>query len=634
MSAQQDDTYPPIGDYAIVGDCHTAALVARDGSIDWYCPGRFDAAAVFCRLLDTRKGGFLGVAPVGRSDARRAYRGHTNVLETTFDAGGGRVRLTDFMPVGAGGRQLLRLVEGLAGEVDLEVAFKPTFDFARQPSQPSIVPGGAAAGAGGEQLILACGGVDSGFALDGAGAVRGRLRVRAGDRRWLALVAGAAGDRLDAPSPDACDAALARTSDFWERWAGTCTYHGPYREQVLRSALVLKLLIYEPTGAVVAAPTTSLPERIGGERNWDYRFSWLRDSSLILYALMTVGYADEAAGFIHWLERAIGSDPTQAPQIMYGIDGRRDLAEHTLDHLDGYRSSRPVRIGNAAATQRQLDIYGEVLAAAYLHYRRGGQRQGGTTAEAQPQPSAEAWPLFRGLVQRAAAHWHKPGNGIWEVRGPPRQFLYGKLMCWAALDRGVRLAQEHGLDAPVVDWQRTRDRIRAAILRQGYNAEIGAFTQAFGSTALDADALVIPRVGLLAPTDPRVTSTVELIRRQLTQDGLVYRYRTSDGLAGGEATFALCTFWLVEALALGGRLEEAGELFEHVLTYANDVGLLSEEIAPARRQLLGNFPQGFSHLAVIGAAVNLAKATKHGPEQEPQTEGERAGDASRAAASA
>jgi alpha,alpha-trehalase len=631
MSARQDGGYPPIGDYAIVGDCHTAALVARDGSVDWYCPGRFDAAAVFCRLLDARQGGFLGVAPVGRSNARRAYRGHTNVLETTFDADGGRVRLTDFMPVGAGGRQLLRLAEGLDGELDLEVTFKPTFDFARQPSPPSVVPGGATAGAGGEQLVLACRGLDPEFAPDGAGAVRGRLHVRAGDRRWLALRAGAAGDRLDPPSPDACDAALARTLAFWERWANACTYRGPYREQVLRSALALKLLIYEPTGAVLAAPTTSLPERIGGERNWDYRFSWLRDSSLILYALMTVGYANEAAEFIHWLERTVGSDPTRAPQIMYGIDGRRELAEHMLDHLDGYRSSRPVRIGNAAYTQRQLDIYGEVLAAAYLHYRRGRQRQGDTTAEARRQPSAEAWPVFRGLVQQAAEHWQEPGNGIWEVRGPPRQFLYGKLMCWAALDRGVRLAREHGLDAPVGDWQRTRAEIRDAILSQGYNAEIGAFTQAFGSTPLDADALVIPRVGLLAPTDPRVQSTVELIRRQLTQDGLVYRYRTSDGLAGGEATFALCTFWLVEALALGGRLEEAGELFEHVLTYTNDVGLLSEEIDPSRRELLGNFPQGFSHLAVIGAAVNLAKAAKHGPEQEPQTEAERAGDASQAA---
>ena len=639
------DRYPPISAYAVIGDCHSAALISRAGSVDWYCPGRFDAPAVFCRLLDAEKGGYLSIAPIGSCSVARRYRGPTNVLETTFTAGESRVRVTDLMPirqrtsgrrgedVGAANR-LLRLVEGLGGDGELELRFRPSFDYARAAAELRPSPGvGVVAEAAGRYLTLACPGFEPG--PDGAGGLRGRLRLRAGERRWVVLTDSADPERARAAlAPGNCAEELARTLDYWERWAASCTYRGPYREEVVRSALVLKLLTYEPTGAVVAAPTTSLPELIGGERNWDYRYTWLRDAALILYALMTVGYGEEASDFFEWLDRAAAAGAGRPPRILYTIDGGSDLPELTLEHLEGYRGSRPVRVGNAAVEQEQLDIFGEVLRAAYLHYRRGGDtREAGQTGvpEERRRPPEETWALLRGLVGQAAERWQEPGHGIWEVRGGPRPFLYGKLMCWAALDCGIRLAKEHGLDAPLDRWRRTRDAIRRAILERGFDARRRAFTQAFGSTALDAGALAIPRIGFLPATDPRVRSTVERIRTELTRGGLVYRYRTDDGLPGDEATFALCTFWLVDALALGSRLDEAHDLFDRVLGHANDVGLLAEEIDPESGALLGNFPQGFSHLALIGSAVNLAKAAKHGAEDRPETEAERAGRAHRAA---
>lgn len=647
MGSNPNSLYAPISDYALVGDCHSAALIARDGSVDWFCPGRFDAPAVFCRLLDADNGGYLRTAPTGSFSVERRYRGLTNVLETTFSVEGGRVRATDLMPihqrssdrqgydVGTSHR-LLRRLECLEGEVELAVDFKPTFDYARAHTE--VEPrkeGGAIAHAGGSYLTLACSGTN--LESDGHGGLSGRLRLGAGKQCWVVLTHAQGPDRgEEALVPVRCEEQLARTLEYWENWAERCTYRGPYRDYVLRSALVLKLLTYEPTGAVVAAPTTSLPERLGGERNWDYRYTWLRDSSLIMYALLTIGYGNEAGDFIHWLEQAVGSNPTRTPQIMYGIDGRRQVPEQILDHLEGYRGSRPVRIGNAAADQRQLDIFGEVLRAAALHYRHESNAHEGWNANgsAQHRPTDEVWDLLRELVDRAAEHWGESGSGIWEVRGGPQPFLYGKLMCWAALDCGLRLAREHGLQAPLDRWQRIREEIRRGILERGYDTDIGAFTQAFGSSTLDASALVIPRIGFLPPTDSRFQSTVEQIRRQLTRDGLVYRYRTQDGLAGGEGTFTLCTFWLVDALALGGRLDEARELFERTVGFANDLGLLAEEIDPENSEQLGNFPQGFSHLALIGAAVNLAKAARHGPEHQAETEGERAGRAGRAASGA
>ncbi|MBV9328599.1 MAG: glycoside hydrolase family 15 protein [Chloroflexi bacterium] len=635
--------YPAIDDYALIGDCHTAALIARNASIDWFCPDRFDAPAVFCRLLDSERGGFLRTTPNGTYSVERRYDGSTNVLLTTFSGDGGRLRVTDLMPVHArksdghgydvgSSHRILRRLECLDGALDIQLEFKPTFNYARAATGIDLRQHGVIAAADEQYLTLACT-TDCDFTRE-EGTVWATVRLGAGEACWVVLTSADDPDRAEeALSPVNCDQQLTRTLQYWHQWADRCTYQGRYRDVVLRSALVLKLLTYEPTGAVVAAPTTSLPENVGGERNWDYRFTWLRDASLILYALLTIGYGEEAADFTHWLERTIGSDPTRRPQIMYGIDGRNQLTEYCLEHLSGYRDSRPVRVGNAAAEQRQLDIFGEVLRAAALHYRRGDEAaDDGHALGARPRPpSNEDWSLLRDLVDRAAEHWDENGNGIWEVRGGPQPFLYGKLMCWAALDSGIRLAGEFHLDAPRDRWQKTRDEIRSAILQRGYDTSIGAFTQAFGSSALDATALVIPRIGFLPPTDPRVQSTVEQIRKRLSKDGLVYRYRTKDGLAGGEGTFTLCTFWLVDALALGGRLDEARKLFEHTLAYANDVGLLAEEIDPGARGLLGNFPQGFSHLALIGAAVNLAKAAAHGSEDEPETESDRASRASRAA---
>ena len=636
--------YPPIADYGLIGDCHTAALIARDTSIDWYCPGRFDAPAVFCRILDADHGGYLKSAPSGSFSVERRYRDDTNVLETTFSADGGRVRVTDLMPVHkrssdhegydvGSSRRILRHLEGLEGEVELAIEFKPAFDYGRAHTRVETCRGGGAiAHADGRFLTLGCSGLQLEWHRE---VLSGRLRLRAGEQRWIVLThTDNHRDARHALHPTDCEQQLERTLQYWQEWANKCSYRGAYRDLVVRSALVLKLLTYEPSGAVVAAPTTSLPENIGGERNWDYRYTWLRDSSLILYGLLTIGFGDEAADFTHWLERTIGSDPTRRPQIMYGIDGRRQLPEEVVDKLEGYRGSRPVRIGNAAAEQRQLDIFGEVLRAAALHYRRGSDapHEGKTAQHHHGQgPSADAWSVLRELVDRAADHWSESGSGIWEVRGGPQPFLYGKLMCWAALDAGLRMAHHFDLDAPVKHWKSVREQICRAILERGYDEHMGAFTQAFGSSTLDATALVIPRIGFLPPTDSRVRSTVDRIKQHLSKKGLVYRYRSQDGLAGGEGTFTLCSFWLVDALALGGQLDEARSLFERVAGYANDLGLLAEEIDPESGEQLGNFPQGFSHLALIGAAVNLAKAASHGAEQQAESEDDRAGRASQAA---
>lgn len=533
MAIPIQDGYRPIGDYAIIGDAHTAALVSRDGSIDWCCWPHFDSPAVFCRLLDARRGGHFQIAPTTPYRASRTYIGATNVLATTFHIESGQVRLTDFMPAeersghGRGediaeSHRLLRLIEGVAGEVEMEVSFRPTFDYARTTASIDVHSGGAVARGAGQILRL---GAQLVLSADSDGGVSGRTRVGHGDRTWVTLTGGADGD------PGDTQAALDATLAYWQQWAGRCTYRGPYEVHVQRSALALKLLTFEPTGALVAAPTTSLPEEIGGVRNWDYRYTWLRDAALLLYALQTVGYHDEAMDVFEWLE-ALCLSCEDNIQIMFRLDGSRDLPEQELSHLEGYRKSRPVRIGNAAAGQTQLDIFGEVLDAAHLCF------------EGMRDPHPRLWSVLSLLADRAAARWQEPDQGIWEVRTGPRHFLYSKLLCWVALDRAVRLAEEDRLAGDVDTWRRTRDEIREAVLTRGYNARLQAFTQAFDSSTLDASALVILLIGFLPATDARVQPTVRLIQQRLTAHGLVYRDTTDDGLPGGEATFGLCTFWL------------------------------------------------------------------------------------------
>jgi GH15 family glucan-1,4-alpha-glucosidase len=637
--------YQSIADYGIIGDCHTIALIGLNGSIDWYCPGRFDAQAVFCRLLDIKKGGYYMVAPVGRFSVERHYLGYTNILETIFTKVNAKVRMTDFMPVHrrtltrrghdvGTSRRILRLVEGLEGALELEIHFNPSFDYARGNTEIRPEPGvGGIAYKDGQYISLSCPGFDLKLKPDNKVGLLGRLRLHAGERRWLVLTDSDDPDRaVEMPTQSQCEQQLSRTQEYWEDWLENCIYRGPYREEVLRSVLTLKLLTYEPTGAIVAAPTTSLPEEIGGVRNWDYRYAWLRDSALIIYALMNVGYEEEAADFFEWLQETHQNNPGRKLQIMYGIDGRTDLREAVLGHLEGYRCSKPVRIGNEAAKQLQLDIYGEVLTAAYLYFKSGIGNRGDSHEEflTRQRILEKDWPILRGLVDQAAERWQEPDNGIWEVRGGLQPFLYSKLMCWTALDRGIRLAQEFSLPAALNMWRTTRDLIQQLILTSGYNKEKGAFTQIIGSSDLDASVLLISRVGFLPPTDSRVQSTLEHIRAELTHNGLVYRYRSKDGLPGGEATFATCTFWMVDVLALSGRLKEAHDLFERIVSYANNLGLFSEEVDPMSGELLGNFPQGFTHMALINSAVNLAKAAKHGAEQLPETEFERANKAGHA----
>ncbi|HST52684.1 MAG TPA: glycoside hydrolase family 15 protein [Pyrinomonadaceae bacterium] len=616
-------SYRPLRDYALIGDAHAAALVSKDGSIDWCCWPRFDSPAVFCRLLDARKGGFFQICPAGDFDVGRSYADETNVLCTEFKTAGGRARLTDFMPAErlteshrgediAPSYKVIRLVEGLAGAVEMRIAFRPTFDFARAETRVEVCLGGAVAKGGREALTLSC---DCGLRTDESGAVVGVFTVKEGERFWFAIdyFTDAGGKDLKPPGADS-DEELKKTLGYWREWWHACRYEGSYSEYVRRSALVLKLLTYEPTGALVAAPTTSLPEEVGGVRNWDYRFTWLRDSTLILYALMLLGYHGEASDFFGWLN-ALGIPRAKRLQIMYTLDGKTCLPERTLEHLEGYRDSRPVRTGNAAHQQRQLDVYGEVLDAVYLYHRR----------TRKDIPDAW-WQDIQFIAEQTVEGWREPDSGIWEVRGGPRQYLYSKLMCWVALDRAVRLADGARDSGRVSVWKRERDAMREIILREGYNEDVGAFTQTLGGRSLDASALIIPQMGFLPPTDARVRSTTEMIRKHLTSHGLVYRYLNEDGLPGGEGTFALCSFWLVDNLALQGHVDEAKELFEKIVGYASDLGLLSEEIDPLNNELLGNYPQGFSHLALIRSAMNISRAETAGAKESAETSAEHADD--------
>jgi len=588
-----------IEDYALLGDLQSAALVSTEGSIDWLCFPRFDSPACFAALLDGPDAGRWLLAPAsGGVCTSRRYRGDTLVLETEWTTPEGQVRVLDLMPPRGSAPDVVRIVEGVSGAVPMRGELTIRFDYGH------VVPWVRHRG----EQIQALAGPDA-LWLSTPAPTEGRdlatvseFTVRAGERVPFVLT-WTPGHHS---APDAVDAerALGGTIAFWEEWVASGNrVGGPHADAVTRSLITLKALTYAPTGGIVAAPTTSLPEQIGGPRNWDYRFSWLRDSTYTLQALLAAGYTDEAVAWRHWLLRAVAGDPADL-QIMYGIDGTRRLPELELPWLAGYEGSKPVRTGNAAADQLQLDVWGEVLDG--LHLAR----------EASLAASADAWDLQVLLMEHLEGRWQEPDNGLWEVRGARRHFVHSKVMAWVAADRMVRGVREHGLPGPVERWEQLRDTISAEILDKG--VVDGRFVQSYGSTDLDAALLLIPRVGFLPGDDPRVVATVEAIERELTQDGLVLRYRNSsadDGLPGDEGVFLACSFWLVDALHGMGRRADAGALFERLLGCRNDVGLLSEEWDPTAGRQLGNTPQAFSHFGLVVSAVQLAAGSARRSDQ-------------------
>jgi GH15 family glucan-1,4-alpha-glucosidase len=595
--------YAPISDYALIGDCHGAALVRNDGSIDWACLWRFDSPPVFCRLLDDARGGHFALVARDVVTRKRRYLGETNVLETTFLTATGEARLLDCFTMRIGGghdphRQLLRVVDGVAGTVTFDVVCRPRFDYGELHPWLREIDGVFTAVGGDTAFVLQS---DEPLRIDVPDvALVGELTVAAGQRRRLSLTACEPHDlRTRRLTRQQIDSRLDATIDWWERWVkkGNCIGGARYREAVVRSALVLKLLTCARTGAVIAAPTTSLPEQLGGPRNWDYRFSWVRDATLTLAALLAVGHPEVATGFKMFLERATAGNASEI-QIMYGCYGERRLTEIELPHLEGWRQSRPVRIGNAAADQLQLDIYGELLDAAHLWHHAGSP------------VTDEGWRFLRGLVEVAARGWEQPDRGIWEVRGEPRHFVYSKAMCWCALERGIQAAERYGLEADLGRWRAARHAVRNAIEEEGVDRERGCFVQAFGSRELDASLLRLPMFGFISALHPRMKATVRAIEEDLVVDGLVRRYRaerTGDGLPGNEGVFLMGSFWLVDVLTMQGREDEARLLFDRLLALGNDVGLFSEEYDPASGQQMGNFPQAFTHVALIGAAEQLTR---------------------------
>ncbi|WP_369356234.1 glycoside hydrolase family 15 protein [Streptomyces sp. cg2] len=586
--------HPRIEDYALIGDLQTAALVGRDGSVDWLCLPRFDSPACFAALVGGRDNGHWTLAPrSAEARAERAYRGDSLILDTVWETPEGSVRVTDFMPQRDRMPDLVRIVEGLRGRVEMRGELRLRFDYGRVVPWVRATEGSRVAVAGPDSVWLRTPAQGSTYGKDFS--TRSDFAVAAGERTAFVLTWHPSHE----PRPDQIDPfeALAETTDDWHTWSARCRYDGPYRAAVIRSLITLKALTYAPTGGIVAAPTTSLPEEPGGVRNWDYRYCWLRDASLTLNSLICAGYLDEAGAWRDWLLRAVAGAPDDL-QIMYGLAGERRLPEFELPWLSGYQGSLPVRIGNAAVRQRQLDVYGEVIDSFHV------ARTAGLPAE------PHAWSIQRALVDYLESTWRDPDEGIWEIRGPRRHFVHSKVMAWVAADRAVRALERHPrLGGDVNRWRAMRDDVHREVCARGYDADRGAFTQSYGSRELDAATLLIPRVGFLPGDDPRVVSTVDTVRRELSHDGLVRRYSTEgrsvDGLPGSEGAFLVCSFWLADALLLTGRRAAARKLFEHLLTLRNDVGLLSEEYDPAARRQLGNFPQAFSHVGLVGTAFAL-----------------------------
>ncbi|MCW2827279.1 MAG: glycoside hydrolase family 15 protein [Marmoricola sp.] len=587
----------PIEDYAAIGDGHTAALVGIDGSLDWLCFPQFDSHACFAGLLGTDQNGHWLLGPSGRHTATRRYVGDSAVLETTYTTDGGQVRVTDLMPTGDRRADVVRRIEGVRGTVSIRHSWVVRFDYGRiRPwvhreqveGQPAIV-----AIAGPDKLILT--GPRLPPAVDGHHEET--FEVHEGEELDFTLTW--VPSYREIPAAIDVDARLAFTLREQQEWADACIYDGPWRPAVVRSLVTLRGLTHVDTGGIVAAPTTSLPEDFGGLRNWDYRYCWLRDAALTLESFLAAGRADYAHHWRDWLLRAIAGDPEDM-QVMYAVDGARHLPERELEHLPGYADSRPVRIGNGAVEQRQSDVLGEVLCALSMARNHGVSE------------TRDSWSLQRTLVNRLAEDWRKPDNGLWEIRGPLRRFTHSQVMVWAAFDRAIEGVEQHGLDGPVDEWRAVRDQVREEIMEHGYDAARNTFTQHYDTDEVDASLLVLPLVRFIDGDDPKMVGTIEAVEKDLMHDGLLLRYRTTsgvDGLAGDEHPFLACSFWLVSAYALAGRHDDARALMDRLVTLANDVGLLSEEYDVAGCRMVGNFPQAFSHLALVGAAMNMLRAS-------------------------
>jgi GH15 family glucan-1,4-alpha-glucosidase len=590
-----------IEDYALIGDLRTAALVGRDGSIDWLCLPRFDSPACFAALLGTRENGRWLIAPEGEvGEVRRRYRDDTLILETEFHTPSGSVAVIDFMPHDGVSRRtdLIRLVEGRGGEVEMRTELVLRFDYGKVIPWVRRVDDGISAVAGPDTLRIST-------PVDLSGKnfhTLGRFTVAQGETVPFVLT----WSRSHRPDPGPIDPThqLKETERWWHDWSARCNYDGRWREPVIRSLITLKALTYDPTGGIVAALTTSLPEALGGARNWDYRYCWIRDASFTLYALLISGYREEARAWREWLLRAVAGTPDQL-QTVYGVAGERELAEFEAPWLKGYADSRPVRIGNGAAVQFQLDVYGELMDAFHVSRTHG------------IEPIDHAWAVQQALLEFLESNWSKPDEGIWEIRGPRRHFTYSKVMAWVAIDRAVKAVRRFKLHGPAERWAELRDRIHADVCQRGFSPGRNSFVQYYDGEALDGALLLMPLVGFLPVSDPRVVGTVEAIRRELMSDGLVRRYETDanvDGLKGGEGAFLACTFWLADNLAMLGQSEEAQAVFERLLSLRNDVGLLAEEYDPRAKRLLGNFPQAFSHIALVNTAYNLS--VSRGPSQQ------------------
>jgi GH15 family glucan-1,4-alpha-glucosidase len=596
------DRYPSIRDYAYIADCHSAALVSRAGSIDWCCMPRMDSPSCFGRILDWERGGCLQVVPTGRWTSTRRYLGESLILETTFRTDSGEVRLVDFFPMREGGenepyQQILRIIEGLAGEVPMAVEIVPRFDYgAIRPWIRRTAPGQFVAVGGADGLVFSS---DIDLELTDRHGLKAEVRVERGRRLCLSTVYRLPEilDRSPVRLPELPVMAgrLDETVDWWKRWGRSLKARGPYAAQAVRSAVVLKGLTNAPTGAVAAAPTTSLPESPGGSRNWDYRYSWIRDSCFSVRALAEVGRYREADGFRRFVERSAAGSADEL-QIVFGLGGERRLYEREIPELEGYRGARPVRIGNGAVSQLQLDVYGEILDLAWIWQRQGRS------------PDEDYWAFLVQIVELVGRVWETPDRGIWEIRGEPRHFVHSKAMCWVAVDRGIRLAEETGHEAPLERWRELRARIRRTVDSQGYDSERGTYVQAFGGTSMDAALLLLPMFGYVAFEDERMVRTTDAVRRELDDGGLLRRYTgEGDGLAGREGVFLACTFWLAECLAHQGRRREAQAVFERALSTGNDLGLFAEEFDTRSGEPLGNFPQGLTHLSLILAATALSE---------------------------